>query len=276
MKSPRGAFVRARIGGVGVVSAGTVVLAILPASAAPTASVVQGSLAVTGAITVHSSYDTTAACEDGVKSQQQVTLRVNLKSKRIIIASALGAAAGIVHGASSSVAIEQNGFSTSSRCDGNGDEPPSQPECEPTSGKAMVMLTQNPPQGTLEPVPLEAPRLSLVVNAADANGGVGADCARYWPGFAPGTDGEASLGLGTSRLWSLGLPSGLQVSGRNGLAAMKKGSKKRWVINVTGPCDGFSGTASPRARPTSGIIPTAEPIQTCELTGQFLLTFTKR
>lgn len=275
MKGPRLFTVRPRIAGVTLSSAAAVLLAMLPASAAPTASTVQGTLAVTGSITVHNSYDTTAACEDGVKSQQQVTLRVNLKPKRIIIASALSAAVGIVHGASSTVAIGENTFSTSSRCDGNGEEPPEQPECAPSSGKAIVMLTQNPPQGSLEPVPLDAPRLFLVVQAADADGGVGVDCARYWPGFASGPSGQASLGLGASRLWSLGLPSGLQMSGRNGLAGMKKGSKKRWVINVTGPCDGFSATASPRSRLAIGI-PAADPIQTCELTGRFLLTFTKR
>ena len=261
---------------IALAGAAIVALAALPAaSAAPQASVVQGTFAVTGSLTVHNSYDSTADCEDGVSSQQAVTLHVALKPSRIIIASALGAAAGTVHGASSSVTVEQNAFRTTSRCDGSSELPPTRPVCEPAQGKAMVMLTQNPPQGTLTPVPLDEPRLTLVVAASDAKGGVRDDCARYWPVFGAGPNGDESLSLGTTPMWSFNLPSGLQMQGRNGLAGMKKGARKQWVTNVTGPCDGFSGTASPRSGAAIAV-PTGDPVRSCEMTGRFLLTFTRR
>jgi hypothetical protein len=147
-----------------------------PAAAAPgatlRASTVQGTLTIQGSITVDNSYDGRVNCGDGVRSDQSVTVHLSLKPRRIIIASALGAASGTVMSGTSSVTIGQNSFEYSPpSCNGEPGvafgEAPTAPICEPSQGKAMIMLTQNPPPGTLEPVPLVYPRLHLVVSAAD-------------------------------------------------------------------------------------------------------------
>ena len=271
--------------GLAICVVGAVTLAASPVTAStgssPRASVVLGTLAIQGSITVHNSYDGRVPCGDGAHSDQIVTLHVSLPTRRIIVASALGAAAGTVMGARSSVTVDQNSFEYSAQpCNddpgaGLGEAPPA-PVCEAAKGKAMITLTQTPPQGTLEPVPLENPRLHLVVAAADATGGLNTECPRYWPGFSSAAGGTESFGLGLSRLWSLSLPSGLQVNGAAGISKARKGAKLRRVINVTGPCDAMTGTASPaRARPDAAPAQ-GEPIQSCQMSGRFLLTFTKR
>jgi hypothetical protein len=250
-------------------------------NAMPRASVVQGTLAIQGSMSVHNSYDGRVNCGDGVRSDQSVTLHLSLTPRRIIIASALGAASGTVMGGASSVTIGQNAFEYSPpSCNGDAGaafgEAPTAPICEPSQGKAMIMLTQNPPPGTLEPVPLQYPRLHLIVSAADSTGGLNADCPQYWPQLGSGAGEITGLSLGESRLWSMYLPSGLQVKGATGLAKAHKGAKIRRVINVTGPCEAMVGTASPaRSRPEAAQAE-GEPHQSCEMSGRFLLTFTKR
>jgi hypothetical protein len=169
-----------------------------PAAAAPgatlRASTVQGTLTIQGSITVDNSYDGRVNCGDGVRSDQSVTVHLSLKPRRIIIASALGAASGTVMSGTSSVTIGQNSFEYSPpSCNGEPGvafgEAPTAPICEPSQGKAMIMLTQNPPPGTLEPVPLVYPRLHLVVSAADntSSGRNSAQALERSPGSAWGS-----------------------------------------------------------------------------------------
>jgi hypothetical protein len=264
--SPR----RIRSVGIAIASAAALLVTALPASATPSVSLVPGTLALTGSISVHNSYDGRADCHDGVLSQDDVTLHVDLKPSRIVMSSMMGAATGIAHGATARVTIERNQF-TATTCD---DPAPTAPTCEGGQGKGLVTLTQTPPADVTTPVPLENPRLNLIVQAADAKALLGGnECGRYWLGIAGAPGGVA--GLSFSSLWGFSLPAGLQMQGRNGLERMRKGAKKRWVINVTGPCEAFTGTASPRSRWVEDP-PPPEPIRSCEMSGRFYLTFTRK